>query len=231
MLDTVKFVWRRLVTCLVAGTLTILPLVVTVAVVVWTTDLALRYLGPRTFIGQQLERIGVQLRPDATTPYLIGWGTILLFILGIGALAEFGIQRMFHRSADWLIGRIPIVGSVYSTSRQLIEMLESKDNNAVSGMTGVFCRLGSTRVLALLVSPKQFHLSDVDCYCVIIPTAPVPFGGALVFVPVTDVENANLSPEGLMSIFVSLGVSAENYLPMTSRSNAMPGTTPPVSNS
>ena len=81
-------------------------------------------------------------------------------------------------------------------------------------MSAVFCFFGSetgTGVLAFLVSPDKYRIGDMDYHIVIIPTAPVPFGGAMVFVPVKNVRPADISVDGVMSIYLSMGVSAPQY--------------------
>ena len=43
-------------------------------------------------------------------------------------------------------------------------------------------------------------------------TAPVPVGGALLFVPSDNLLPADLSVDALMSIYVSMGVTAPEFL-------------------
>ena len=47
---------------------------------------------------------------------------------------------------------------------------------------------------------------------VIIPTAPVPIGGGLLFMPTEMVQPADVSVEALMSIYVSMGITAPQFL-------------------
>ncbi|MCU0958658.1 MAG: hypothetical protein MUF48_01015, partial [Pirellulaceae bacterium] len=53
------------------------------------------------------------------------------------------------------------------------------------------------------------------CQIVMVPTAPVPFGGALLLVPADCVQSAEMSVDGLMSIYVSMGVSAPQFMKLT----------------
>ena len=53
---------------------------------------------------------------------------------------------------------------------------------------------------------------------VIIPTAPVPFGGALLFVPADNIVPADMSVDAMMSIYLSMGISAPEHLPTGRRS-------------
>jgi uncharacterized membrane protein len=43
---------------------------------------------------------------------------------------------------------------------------------------------------------------------VLIPTAPVPFGGALLYVPMSWVRPANIGVETLTAIYVSMGITS-----------------------
>ena len=66
--------------------------------------------------------------------------------------------------------------------------------------------------LALLVSPQIYVIDGREYKIVIVPTAPVPFGGGLLFVPTECVRAADMSVEGLMSIYVSMGVTAPQFM-------------------
>jgi uncharacterized membrane protein len=44
------------------------------------------------------------------------------------------------------------------------------------------------------------------------PNGPVPFGGALVFMPSESVQPADMSVDGLMSIYVSMGITTPQFL-------------------
>ncbi|NBP87683.1 MAG: hypothetical protein EBU59_04080, partial [Planctomycetia bacterium] len=56
---------RRLVRFFVAGVLALLPVVVTVAVVVWVIEYLQYLCGPDTLIGKQLTAIGLQVGKDS----------------------------------------------------------------------------------------------------------------------------------------------------------------------
>jgi uncharacterized membrane protein len=45
-----------------------------------------------------------------------------------------------------------------------------------------------------------------------VATAPVPTGGGLLFVPAEVVRPTDLSVEGLMSIYASMGITAGQFL-------------------
>jgi uncharacterized membrane protein len=62
------------------------------------------------------------------------------------------------------------------------------------------------------VSPERFRINGRDYHIIIVPTAPVPIGGGLLFVSAEAVQPTDLSVEGLMSIYVSMGITASQFL-------------------
>ena len=197
---------RRLTGFFIAGVLAILPVVVTVAVVV---------CGPETFIGRQLTAIGMQVGKDAATPYFLGWSVVIVVVFAVGLLVELGAKKWIGKTVESAFKQIPIVGSIYSTSRQMIDMIGPNENDAMKGMTPVFCSFGTespSRVLALLVSPERYTVLDREHLIVIIPTAPVPFGGAMMFIPVENVVPAGMPIDGLISMYLSMGATAGQFM-------------------
>lgn len=203
----------------ITGIIAILPLAITVAVVTWVGGLFARFLGPDALLGQALQNLGLQFATNATVAYAIGAALMLAAVFGVGFVVEAGAKNFVQRLLDAVLQRIPVISNVYGTSKQLVGLLEKKEDANLKGMTAVFCFFGGketgTGVLALLVSPERFLIDGREYQIVIIPTAPVPIGGGLFFVPAAIVQPANLSIEGLMSIYVSMGVSAPQFLPQT----------------
>jgi uncharacterized membrane protein len=218
MTGVFRYLWRRVARFFLAGLLAVLPLVITVAIVVWVADFLERFIGPRTALGQSLSQLGLTISSNAahTAAYAMGWVVVLGGIFALGVLIELGAKKQIQRAVDALLNRVPLVGSIYGTSKQIVDMLDKKKDEAdIKGMSAVFCFFGEDRgagVLALLVSPDRYHLQGRDYHIVILPTAPVPFGGAMMFVPVESVQPADMSVDGLMSMYVSMGVSAPKLL-------------------
>jgi Uncharacterized conserved protein len=207
---------RRVGRIFYTGVLVLLPAILTIAVVVWVADFLVRYLGPNTRFGAAVQRLGLSFNADSSAPYLVGTLAVLAIILLVGLAAETGAKGLFTRLFDAVLNRIPLVNSVYGTSRQLMTLLEGQGgDDKLKGMQVVRCRFGKESgcsILALLVSPERFTFDDVDHQVVIIPTAPVPIGGALLFVPANELQPTDLSVEKLMSIYVSMGVTAPQFL-------------------
>jgi len=205
---------RRLAGIFLAGLLAIAPLVLTVAIVIWVTSFVEKFIGPKTFLGRQLESLGLKFASNNTLAYVIGWLFVLAAIFAIGLLVNTGARRLFHKLTDAVLKRIPLISNIYGTSKQLVEMFDQKNESELKAMSAVFCQFGNEGpgVLALMPSPERFRINGQDFHVVIIPTAPVPFGGGLLFMPVESVKPADMSVDGLISIYVSMGVTTSQYL-------------------
>jgi uncharacterized membrane protein len=206
---------RRAAQWFVAGVLTILPVAITVSIIAWVAGLVRQLVGPDTLIGNLLRSFGLHFASHDAVAYLLGVVLVLAVIFAIGVMAESGARSLMQRLLDAVLQRIPIVGSVYGTSKQIVGMLDQKDATALKSMQVVFCYFGreaGAGFLALLVSSERFRINARDYQIIIVPTAPVPIGGGLLFVPAESVQPTELSVEGLMSIYVSMGITASQFL-------------------
>jgi uncharacterized membrane protein len=159
--------------------------------------------------------LGLQFASNRAIAYLLGWFVVLGVIFVLGFFVQLGAKRFLQQLSDAVFRRIPVIGSVYGTSKQLAEMFDRNDESDLKSMSVVFCTFGQpggASVLALMPSPERFSIAGHDYHVVIIPTAPVPFGGGLVFMPAESVKPAAISVDGLMSIYVSMGVTTPQFL-------------------
>lgn len=210
-------IWRRIVRCFLAGVFAVLPVVITVAIVIWVAGFIEQFIGPDTVMGKRLLGLGLSLSDNAAeaTAYGVGWFVVLAAVFALGVVIEMGAKKQIQRLVDFLLNRVPVVGSIYGTSKQVVGMLDRKDEANLKGMSAVFCFFGQENgagVLGLLVSPERYRINGRDFHIVIVPTAPVPFGGGMLFVPVESVHPADMSVDGLMSIYVSMGVTAPRFV-------------------
>jgi uncharacterized membrane protein len=140
---------------------------------------------------------------------------VLAFIFGLGLLVEAGARRFLVDRLDRVARRIPVLGSVYGTVRQFAELMDTRDKADLRGMSVVWVLFGGERgaaFLALLPTPERFRIAELDYHAVVIPSAPVPVGGSLIFVPAHSVKPANVSMDGFMSTYVSMGVTGGQFL-------------------
>lgn len=208
---------KRLARCFMAGLFAVLPLVLTVAIVTWVAGFIRSYLGPNTLVGGMIERIGVQLTQgwEGTAAYLAGIAIVVIGLLALGVLVESGFKRIVQRLFDGAVRRIPIIGGLYGSLKQLVDVFHHNDSQEIQAMSVVFCHFsksGGAGVLALLPSPEKIRIGDEEHFVVMIPTAPIPFGGGMVFIPVDQVKPIDMSVDHFISIYVSMGVTVPDYL-------------------
>jgi uncharacterized membrane protein len=145
---------------------------------------------------------------------VIGIAVVLLAVYMLGLFVEAGFQRRLQPFIDSSIRRIPLVGNVYDLAHRFVGMLERKEQTDLKTMRPVWCFFGGeggAAVLALLPTPEPILLGGQPCHVVLVPTAPVPFGGGLFFVPAEWIKPASFGVEGLTSIYVSMGISAPQH--------------------
>jgi uncharacterized membrane protein len=77
-------------------------------------------------------------------------------------------------------------------------------------MRPVWCFFGGdgAAVLALAPSAQPVDIEGRNYFAVLVPTAPVPFGGALIYVPAEWVRPANIGVDKLTAIYVSMGITS-----------------------
>ena len=207
--------FKRIIRYFLAGLFTILPAVITIVAIAWTIDFLAGVVGPETEVGEFLSRIGLRFVTDSKFAYVVGWIGLGLVILFVGILVESGMRGFINRLTKAIVRRIPLIGKVYDTSEQLVSMIDSGGDDKLKGMSVVYCQFGEQKgvgVLALLPTSETVRIRGCDHNVVMIPQSPIPIGGALLFIPVDQVERVEMPVDTLMSIYVSMGVIAPNKM-------------------
>ncbi len=200
----------RVVGTFIAGLLVVLPIVLTIYLVIWAAGFIITFVGPTSWIGRTLITIGFGLSATTWVAYLAGLVIVAFCIYVLGVIVESRLQTGFHRIVETVMQRIPLIGHVYDMIKRLIAMLERRDDGTFKGMQPVWCFFGGdggAATLALLPSSETITLGGEPYHVVLVPSAPVPIGGCLVYVPAAWIKPANVGIDGLMSIYVSMGVS------------------------
>jgi uncharacterized membrane protein len=207
--------FRRFARVFLAGTLAALPLVATLLILSLIVQFVVSWLGPDSGLGRVLGALGLRVTGSPLAGYAIGLALFVAAIFALGLLVEAGMQRGLEAVVDAFIARIPIVRNVYDTIERFVAMLSRRDSDGLRSMSPVWCHfggLGGAAVLGLLSSPEPVTISGKTFRAVLIPTAPVPIGGALIYVPDEWVTPAHVGMEALTSIYVSMGVTSSQYL-------------------
>jgi uncharacterized membrane protein len=210
---------RSHVQILLSGILALLPLAVTAALLIWVGTVLQRFIGPQSQIGRFLSSVGLAFVTDEIGGYCLG----ILFFLGlayiVGTLVQSRFRKQLERLTDSTLRRVPLIGPVYDLTSRFVGMIERRERSEVQSMAPVWCTFGGdsgVAVLALMPNPEPVTLGGHAYLAVLVPTAPVPFGGGLLYVPAAWVKPAGLGIDQLASVYVSMGVTPPTPLPSES---------------
>lgn len=201
---------NRIARVFLAGFLALLPLILTVAVTGWVVSILNQYVGPSSWFGQRLVSLGVGVGAQSFAPYIIGLLALILAIYILGLLFESRIGDFVAGIMDSAVTRIPVIGSVYDLSKRFTSIVDTKNGGDLKSMTPVWCFFGGepgAAVLALLPSAKPVAIGTEEYVGILVPSAPVPVGGALIYVPQSWIRPAAGGVDELMSVYVSMGVT------------------------
>jgi uncharacterized membrane protein len=210
---------RAVLRIFVTGALAALPLVATVAIFWWAVSLLLRWVGPNSRIGGLLKSIGLGVTGSEIVGYLIGIAIVAALLFGLGLLVESRLQRGLAVALNSLVQRIPVVRNVYDLMKKFTDLLKDRDEEGLRSMSPVWCHFGGpggAAALGLLSTPTPVDMNGQPYLAVLVPTAPVPVGGGLLYVPQSWVTPADIGVEALTSIYVSMGVTSPQHLPVSS---------------
>jgi uncharacterized membrane protein len=200
---------------LLAGLLAILPLALTIGATVWAGALLIDWAGPQSAFGRFLATVGLAFVPGRAMAYAVGFLAIILCLYGVGLLVSSQLRTGIAAIVARVMEHTPLIGSVYSLLSRFLGAFGKQDRTDASAMAPVWCFFGGAggvAVLALLSAPQPVEIEGHPYLAVLVPTAPVPFGGGLLFVPVDWVKPAAVGAEALTSIYVSMGMTAPQFL-------------------
>ena len=198
---------------LLAGLLVLVPLGITVWVLNWIVST----------LDQTLEILPEAWHPDRLLGlHIPGFGVLLAMaiVLVIGALATNFFGRKLVGWWDALLGRIPIVRSIYSSVKQVSDTLFSENGNAFrKALLVQWPREGVWTIAFQTGIPGGDVLNHLegDYLSVYVPTTPNPTGGYFVMLKRADCVELKMSVDEALTYVISMGVvvpgSASSYKP------------------
>ena len=189
-------------TTLIAGLLAILPIGVTLFVLKFFFELLDPILGPIFDMGN------VRIFPGLGVIVLL----ILLYVVGIitTKILSVRIVNLGHK----LIERIPVISSIYSTTRSGVEILSGTQGFESRGVVLVDFPRPAMKAIGLITAELGV-LNGEPMVAVYIPTTPVPSSGFLIVVALSDVTPTDISVDDAMKIIVSGGILANEIFSST----------------
>lgn len=200
-LDSIIATW-------LAGLVVFLPLALTLAVLGWLIALLNHYLGPDSAVGRFFSALGYTIAGDSPVTYLIGTLMLMVAIYVLGLALRLGLRKPLAQFLNVTLRRVPLIGGLYDFTQRFIGLLERKQGD-IGAMSAVWCFFGGDGVAVLALAPnaEPVEIDGRRYFAVLVPTAPVPIGGGLLYVPVEWVKPADMGIEQLTEIYVSMGLT------------------------
>lgn len=188
--------------------LTGLVIVAPVSLTIWVIWASINFIDARV----------VPLVPDVYNPatYLgkniAGFGVIifLIFTALVGALTKGIAGRQFIKWGESLFDRTPVVRSIYTAVKQIIEtILQQSSSSFQQACLIEYPRRGLWAVAFISTDTNgelPGKLGRDDMLSVFLPTTPNPTSGFLLFVPRGDVIILDMSIEEAAKLVISAGL-------------------------
>ena len=149
-------------------------------------------------------------------PYQIpGLGLIIviIFVTLVGALTPGLIGRTFLRFGERIVSKMPVVRSIYSAIKQIMETVMSTNSNSFREVVLVQYPRKELWVIGFVTGStkgevKRTLSKDKNLINVFIPTTPNPTSGFLLFVPKKDLIYLDMSVEQAVKMVISGGIVA-----------------------
>lgn len=139
---------------------------------------------------------------------------MLMAIYIIGLLARNLFGRQIVSLTDRIMGKVPIVRTVYLASKQLLETIALQQNTGFKRVVLIEYPRRGIRCLAFVTSTARGEVqahSDDEILNVFVPTTPNPTSGYLVFLPKKEVIPLEMSIEEGIKYVVSGGFVIPPY--------------------
>jgi len=197
---------------LLAGLLVLVPIGITI----WVLHFLV------TSLDQTILLLPSNWRPMWDGQAIPGFGILLAFVMLFvtGAIASNVFGKQFVKAWDSLVNRIPVVGAIYKSVKQLSDPVISENGQAFSKAVLIEFPHPGIHSVAFLTNQVEGELHQrlgEDHVSVYIPTTPNPTGGYMLLVPKSRVQELDMTVDQALKYIISMGVAAPPSLPAIMR--------------
>jgi uncharacterized membrane protein len=151
-------------------------------------------------------------RPDTYMPFHVPGIGVLMTVVGIflvGMVATNFLGKKLVALGEWFLDWIPLLRTIYKSSKQFISTFFSKDADGFNKVVLVeFPRKGSYAV-AFVTSKTKGEVqtkTGEDLINIFLPTTPNPTSGFYLAMPSADVISLDMTVEDAFKVIMSGGV-------------------------
>ncbi|MDA0306617.1 MAG: DUF502 domain-containing protein [Proteobacteria bacterium] len=168
--------------------------------------------------------------PETYLPFGVpGLGLLILFLslIFVGALTAGFMGRMWLRFSEQMLARMPVIRSIYSALKQILETVLADHSAAFREAVLVEYPRRGIWAIGFITGRTQGEVQNTteeECINIFLPTTPNPTSGFLLFVPKKDLVPLSMSVEEAIKMVISGGLvtppdrrpSEEKMVPLTS---------------
>lgn len=187
---------------LLAGLVVWLPIIVTFVVLRFMIDL----------LDKSIALLPAAYRPEQLFGFhLPGFGVVfsLLLLFLTGLLATNFLGQHFMRWGEAILDRIPLVRSIYSATKQVMETVFSSNSQAFRKVILVEYPRQGIWTIAFQTGAANKEVvahTGVEMMTIFVPTTPNPTSGFLMMVAKSDTKELSMSVDDALKLVISLGV-------------------------
>jgi uncharacterized membrane protein len=188
---------------LLAGLLVLVPIGITV----WVLHFVI------TSLDQTILLVPEQWRPTWRGDKIPGFGILFAFLLLFitGAIASNVFGKQFVKAWESLVNRIPVVGGIYKSVKQLTDPVLAENGQAFNKAVLIEFPHSGSRTIAFLTNQVTGEIAgrlNGDHVSVYVPTTPNPTSGYMLIIPKDRVYELHMSVDQALKYIVSMGVAA-----------------------
>lgn len=194
----------------VSGVLVVVPIILTIVVIKFIFETVDGLLQPllQKLLGYSIPGLGIVV-------------TFLLIILA-GLLTRNFIGAEIHRLVEKLLTRLPIIRTIYSAAKQLLEAIALPSMSSFKEVVLIEYPRKDAYVICFI--SQKFKLEKDgqlrDFMAIFVPSTPTPISGMVIIVPAEDVIYLDMTIEEAIKYLVSGGVVSPAVLRQKKRQPA-----------
>lgn len=165
------------------------------------TPLLPRAWDPETWLGFPLPGLGIVI--------------VVVGLTLLGAIVANLFGRTMVRIGELILARVPLVRSIYSVIKQVVETLASNDASSFKEAVLVEYPGKGMWVIGFVTSPNpdpEITRDSPDVVGVLVPSSPNPAMGQLVFVTRERIRKLDMSVEKAAKLVISFGIRSADQI-------------------
>ncbi len=187
---------------LISGLLVIVPLVISYQVLRFLLVKLDGFLNPLVsrYIGHEIPGLGI--------------ATTLLVVLLVGFIAHSVVGGRLIRAWEGFLIRVPIVRTVYSPAKQLLETFTISADITYKRVALVEYPRKGVWIIGFLAQNVDLTSGGIEdeYQAVFIPSTPTPFTGFVAMIPKSDIRPIDIDVEDALKFLVSGGVACPDLI-------------------